>query len=306
MANNGTFRSAINGFNRQDVLDYLESASQRYETLKKERNELDRLRTEEHARVRELETLREEADAGKEQALRELAEAQAQLLAGEKACEDLRAALEKMTAERDAALARPAEDPAAAQALRSEIGALKAQLAEIQAGQAETIQKAREYDSMRDRIATLELNASRRAADIEEAARTEARRLIDEARQQAQETAQKAEREAEALLDKAKEDEADFLTRKEENYRSFRESLQGAAQETEEGAGRIAEELQRLGEKLRGIVGALSDTALRFSPAPADEAEEPCCCGEADVEAAPEEDTEAAQEPREEAHSCHE
>ena len=65
MANTGTFRSAINGFNRQDVMDYLESASQRYEALKKERNELDRMRTEQQARVKELESIRRKPQPSK-------------------------------------------------------------------------------------------------------------------------------------------------------------------------------------------------------------------------------------------------
>ena len=170
MANTGTFRSAINGFNRQDVMDYLESASQRYEALKKERNELDRMRTEQQARVKELESIQEEAADIKEQAAQETAEALAQLRAKEEECESLRASLEAVTRERDDALARPTEDPAVAEALRSEVSALQARLAEIEAKQAETVRKAEEYDSMRDRIATLELNASRRAADIEDGA----------------------------------------------------------------------------------------------------------------------------------------
>ena len=210
-----------------------------------------------------------------------------------------------------------------AEALRSEISALKARLAEIEASQAETIKKAQEYDSMRDRIATLELNASRRAADIEEAARGEARSLIEQAEQQARELKAKAEQDAEALLLKAKQDEADFLVQREENYRSFRESLQGAAQETEAGAGLISGELQRLGEKLKGIIGALSDTALRFAPKPAAEAEEEkCCCeaeeskGECCCEAEGEqaesceaeccESVSSDQTPGEEIHRCHE
>ena len=100
MANTGTFRSAINGFNRQDVMDYLESASQRYETLKKERNELDRMRAEQLNRVKELEGVQEEAAAIKEQAAQEVAEALEQLRVKEEECESLRASLESVTAER--------------------------------------------------------------------------------------------------------------------------------------------------------------------------------------------------------------
>ena len=298
MANTGTFRSAINGFNRQDVMDYLESASQRYEALKKERNELDRMRTEQQARVKELESIQEEAAAIKEQASQETAEALAQLRAKEEECESLRASLEAVTRERDDALARPTEDPAVAEALRSEVSALKARLAEIEAKQAETVRKAEEYDSMRDRIATLELNASRRAADIEEAARSEARSLLEQAEQQAGELRSKAEQDAADLLDRTRQENEEFLARRDENYRLFRENLQGAAAETEASTGFISEELQRLGDKLKGIVSSLTDTSRRFDPEA--KAEETPCCEE---ECAPE--TAPAPETEEEVHHCH-
>ena len=282
MANTGTFRSAINGFNRQDVMDYLESASQRYEALKKERNELDRMRTEQQARVKELEGIQEEAAAIKEQA----------------AQESLRASLEAVTRERDDALARPTEDPAVAEALRSEVSALQARLAEIEAKQAETVRKAEEYDSMRDRIATLELNASRRAADIEEAARSEARSLIEQAEQQAGDLRAKAEQDAADLLDRTRQENEEFLAQRDENYRLFRENLQGAAAETEASTGFISEELQRLGDKLKGIVSSLTDTSRRFDPEA--KAEETTCCeGECAPETAP------APETEEEVHHCH-
>ena len=103
MANTGTFRREINGFNRQDVMDYLESASQRYETLKKERNELDRLRTEQQARVKELEGVQEEAAALKEQAAQEVAEAMEQLRAKEEEFESLRAEQQALADELEAA-----------------------------------------------------------------------------------------------------------------------------------------------------------------------------------------------------------
>lgn len=299
MANTGTFRSAINGFNRQDVMDYLESASQRYELLKKERNELDRMRMEQQARVKELEALQEEAAAVKEQAAQETADAAEQLRVKEEECESLRAALEAVTAERDAALEKPVEDPAVAESLRGEISMLKARLADIEDKQADTIRKAEEYDTMRERIATLELNAVRRAADIEDNARTEARALIEQAEQQAREITAKAQQEAEALLSKARQEEAGFILQKEENYRSFRDSLQGAARETETSTALLSDELQRLSDKLKGIVGALTDTSRRFEISEAPEAEE-CCTEECCSEAAP------VSEIAEEAHHCHE
>ena len=171
----------------------------------------------------------------------------------------------------------------------------------MEAKQADTIRKAAEYDSMRDRIANLELNAVRRAADIEETARGEARAVVEQAEQQARELMAKAQQDAEDLLSKAKAEQAEFLLQKEENYRSFRESLQGAAQETEASTGLISGELQRLSEKLKGIVGSLTDTSRRFDisepPAEAECCEDACCT---ETDAAP------AQDAAEEAHHCHE
>ncbi len=296
MANTGTFRSAINGFNRQDVLDYLESASQRYELLKKERNELDRIRTEQQARLKELDAVQEEADAAREQAARETAEALEQLQASQAECESLRAALEDMTAQRDAALARPAEDPAVAEALRGEIETLKSELAQLKESQADTLSKAAEYDSMRDRIATLELNASRRAAEIEQTAQTEAQALLLRMEEKAREIKARAEQEAEAILSKAKQEDAEFGARREESFRSFRESLLGAATDTETSTGLLSRELESLSGKMKGIISALTETARRFaaSSAPdageadaeAESAAEDCCGGDAPAAAA--------------------
>ena len=289
MANTGTFRSAINGFHRQDVMDYLESASQRYETLKKERNELDRIRTEQQARLKELEEAQAEFTAQKEQLAQlqaeaeqlrqQLADAEAvseslkeqhaqlsdQLAAQREVNEGMRRQLVQITAEKEAAEAAPKEDPAVVQALRSELEALKAQLHEAEEQHAETARRAAEYDSLRDRIATLELNASRRAADIEQSARTEAHTLMERTEQEAREIMEKAEKDAAALLEKAKQEDADLGQRREESFRSFRESLFGAAKDTEASSGLISDELTRLGEKLRGIVSSLTSTAGIFA-----------------------------------------
>ncbi len=335
MAVNGTFRSAINGFNRQDVMDYLESASQRYEALKKERTDLERIRTEQLEKQKELEAAQEEAAAQKEQAVQALDEAQEQLRACQDECETLRVSLEEVTAARDDAQSKvnavlaqlraaeetnarltqsleeskaaPKEDPAEAAALRAEADQLRSQLNEMESRQAETLKKANEYDTVRERIATLELNAVRRAADIEDTARAEAHALIEQAEQQAREIRENAQRDAEALLQQTREEEADFLSQREEIHRSFRESLRGAAQETDASAALLSTELQRLNEKLKGISEALTETALRFEPAeaPAEEpaCEETPCCAAASPE---EEPSVPAENPAEVHHCCHE
>ena len=103
MGNTGTFRSAINGFNRQDVMDYLESASQRYEALKKEKTELERIRTEQQALVSELEALHKESAARNDADAQEIARLQEQLKALEEECRLLRDSVAELEAEKEAA-----------------------------------------------------------------------------------------------------------------------------------------------------------------------------------------------------------
>ncbi len=287
MGNTGTFRSAINGFNRQDVMDYLESASQRYESLKKEKAELERIRTEQQALVSELEALHKESSARNEEDAQEIARLQEQLKAREEECRLLRDSVAELEAEKEAAAAVPAVDPAVAEALRAELAAVKDELAQCRTREAEAARKAEEYDGMKERIATLELNASRRAADIEQTAKTEAGDLLNRTEQQARELLAKAEREAEALVEKARRKETELGLRRAENSRKFRESLQSAAKDTEAGAGQISGELERLSEKLKGIVSSLTGTARRFdlSEEPEAGAEAPGRAAEAEAKA---------------------
>ena len=135
--------------------------------------------------------------------------------------------------------------------------------------------------------------------DIEEAARSEARSLLEQAEQQVKELRSKAEQDAADLLDRTRQENEEFLAQRDENYRVFRENLRGTAAETEASTGFISEELQRLGDTLKGIVSSLTDTSRRFDPEEKAEETSSCCEGECAPETAP------AQEDEEEVHHCH-
>lgn len=155
-----TFRTAVvGGFNRQDVLDYIESAvresREKMVALQKElqslREEREKLWQERAALEQRAETLRKESEklrrTGTDQG-NELGELQAEL------------ALER-------------EERAA---LQKELERYKEQCAKWAEG-------AKAYDDLKDRTATIELEARQRARAIESAAEEKAKRLRTEAEQ---------------------------------------------------------------------------------------------------------------------------
>ena len=152
MATTGTFRTALNGFNRQDVAAYLESAAARYNTLKEEKTQLQQ-------RCDELEAK-----------LAAAAEAQAKL---------------------DSVSELLAQKTAEAEALSAELNGLKAEnaslLTRLDAAEerlSRNAEKAAEYDELRERLSTLEVEASRRAVEIERSAEAQALELRKAARQE--------------------------------------------------------------------------------------------------------------------------
>lgn len=155
-----TFRTAVvGGFNRQDVLDYIESAvresREKTVALQKElqslREEREKLWQERAALEQRAETLRKESEklrrTGTDQG-NELGELQAEL------------ALER-------------EERAT---LQKELEHYKEQCAKWAEG-------AKAYDDLKDRTATIELEARQRARAIESAAEEKAKRLRTEAEQ---------------------------------------------------------------------------------------------------------------------------
>ncbi|NCB63007.1 MAG: hypothetical protein EOM52_05245 [Clostridia bacterium] len=155
-----SFRTAaIGGFNRQDVLNYIEasakSSAEKVESLKKEVEELRR-------------TVEESATAAKE------AEAKADAL--EKENRRLTAEL----GEESAALTSTSEllgrEKAETEALSNELAALKPKVSRLESS-------AAAYAELKDRAGTIELEAHQRAMLIEHAAQENARKVRTEAEQ---------------------------------------------------------------------------------------------------------------------------
>ena len=167
MANDGSFRSALNGFNRQDVTDYLESASARYNSLKKERNDIEKQCQEQLARVKELESSCAELEQTAEELREELAAAMTASEALEQELQAERSSRGELEAKLNAALKELEETKASlSEAARREAAAPSEseEMKDLRAKLEETGSKAAEYDLLRQRLATLELDASRRAA----------------------------------------------------------------------------------------------------------------------------------------------
>jgi len=284
MSNTGSFRSAINGFNRQDVQEYLESAAARYNTLKKERNDLEKLRQEQAAQLRALEdgaaeweskiaSMQEELDASRA--------GSAELEAGLSALrEELEAANARLTDTEKALEAEKAARSAAEAACLSagdeseESRQLRLQLTEAEA-------KAEEYALVKDRLANLELDASRRAAEIEREARRSAEEILRKAREEADALRSAAEAEAGEVRRLALEADNAQATRRAELAESFRTSLRDAAREMEGMAGNLDQELSRFVVRLQGLGSSIASAAEKFdAPLPAKAAEECTCAAE--------------------------
>jgi chromosome segregation ATPase len=313
MANDGTFRTALKGFNRQDVAEYLESAADRYNTLKKERNVLSRKNEEQAATIqslteaqaelqRQAEELRDEFDHAKtemDDLETELSGARDELASVRKALEEAQSELKAARAARLGAEEELGEICARLEAVQAapkeDSGALAALRAQLEAAQA----KASEYELMKERIATLELDASRRAAEIEREAgaaaealsqrtASEAEKIKADAAAQAGTALSQAKAEAEALMAEARrraealravsEKAAALQTAEMDAQReAFRGALTGAAEETGRSLSLLQEELGLLTGKLQSVVRSLTDTAGGLVPGDAAAEEAPCC-----------------------------
>lgn len=154
------FRTAVvGGFNRQDVLNYIETSA-------KEGKE----------RITALEKEGEEVRKARDAAQQEVAEAKAhetalqRELAGlQKSSREAVAALETLRAER-------VREQQEAAAIREELDALREKALQWESG-------AKSYDVLKDRTATIELEAHQRARAIECEAEAKAKKLRTEAEQ---------------------------------------------------------------------------------------------------------------------------
>ena len=155
-----TFRTAVvGGFNRQDVLNYIESSTRaNREKTAALQKEVERLRAANEALSREKEEL-----AQKEAALR-------------KESERLRKSTASQGSELETVQAELAREREERQALQQELEGYKERCAKWEGG-------AKAYDDLKDRTATIELEARQRARAIESAAEEKAKKLRTEAEQ---------------------------------------------------------------------------------------------------------------------------
>lgn len=233
------FRSALGGFNRQDVQQYIEQAAAAH---RREEEGLRAKLDEAERRAAELESARDELLRGRQAAEEELARARAELeRAGEDAAK-LRGALSQSDSKLSVG--------------RMELERLKKRLGELEP-------VAASYEQLKDRVATVELEAHRKAQDTmnkalaeAELARTDARRTRDKAREDGARTLAQARREAEQTLSQARQ-EAGQLREETKNwlegvlaqYGQLRQGIDGAMEQ----AGAAARKLDALEESAAGL-----------------------------------------------------
>lgn len=149
-AESGRFRGALGGFNRRDVVQYIEKAAREH------REETETLRARLDEEQRENNALKEEL-AGLRSQSGDLADQEAKV----------RASLEESTQ----TLTRLRGE---LQVTQGQLTIAKKQLGDLQAKVAKLEPMARQYEVLKDRVATVELDAHRKAQEIVTQAETQA------------------------------------------------------------------------------------------------------------------------------------
>lgn len=156
---NGRFRAALGGFNRRDVAQYMEKmAKEHREQVEALQAELERTRTEKEALAAELEGLRSHSG--------DLADQEAKV----------RASLEEST--RSLAHLR-----GELQVTQGHLAIAKKQLGDLQGKVSQLEPMAKQYEVLKDRVATVELDAHRKAQDTVSQAQAEAERIRSDTQQ---------------------------------------------------------------------------------------------------------------------------
>lgn len=181
----GNFRTAINGFHRQDVLNYITDAAKNASAIKAERDILDSKLREQ---AQELERLNLALDSEKNTS-RELSRKndvlQKKLAALEAELESSKGMLASQTEELELLRLDMEENSGkqeSANSLTSENLNLKNEIRQLQEQLKLSLEKSTEYDMLKERMLALELNASRRAVEIEAEAKQQADGFISAAR----------------------------------------------------------------------------------------------------------------------------
>lgn len=149
----GRFRGALGGFNRRDVAQYIEKAAKEYqEQIEALQAQLEQERAEKAALSEELEGLRSHSS--------DLAEQEAQV----------RASLEESTRSLTSLRGE-------LQVTQGHLTIAKKQLGDLQAKVAQLEPMAQQYEVLKDRVATVELDAHRKAQEVISQAKDQAAKL---------------------------------------------------------------------------------------------------------------------------------
>ena len=233
---NHIFRTAISGFNRQDVTDYIEK-------IRREAEESAAAQEREAAALR----------AGLDAARAELDEARAALEARGRELDEVRSQLEAMTRERDQAqqgrdIQRKAaegfrEESArrddAIRSLTEERDALSLRLGELEA----EIGVLRQEKA---RVTQLELDAHRRADEIVAQAESQAADTVSEAQDRAAAALREAEEQARTMTAQAASEAAAAVSEAEEQAAALREQAEVRSRELLQAAeDRVADTVAR-------------------------------------------------------------
>lgn len=197
---NSIFRSALNGFNRQDVMTYIERTQKETgEKTAELESQLEALRTSEA----QLRTQLQERTQEKEDTAKELEELSARY---QKAKEGW----ESGSAESDGLKSQLRDKDAAYELLMDEKSQLEAQVAELED---EIAQRRRE----KEQVAQLELDARDRCDALMATAQENALKIGEQAAERARETLSEAQAQAQAILQEAQEQ----ITALAEKYQSL-------------------------------------------------------------------------------------
>lgn len=261
---NHIFRSAISGFNRQDVTEYIEK-------VRKEAQETQAaLESEQAAARQELEALGQTAGESRDRCQ----ELEGLLEDSKKELASLREEFAALSAQKDELEARCGEQEGTIAGLTAEKSALKAQVEEL-TGEREDLRREKE------RVAQLELEArgrcealeaqtaeAVRAAEIQaqaqaaatvEEARSRADAILAQAREEAERTAAQAREQAQALLSdsrKALEETSAAYRELTESFAGIAAHVSGELRRMDVAASQLTLNFDRTGQRLKELTDA--------------------------------------------------
>lgn len=231
---NHIFRSAIGGFNRQDVLEYIERVQkQSEETVQRLEAEADELR-------RELSEVRSELD----ECTRER--------------DDLSQQLEDMTASRDQARDNWDAQSQAKEAFRRDLSERDATIQEMTGEKQRLQRRVEEMESQmgdlrrqKEQLAQMELEARQRAGDAVSAAEAKAGDIIAQSQTRAEEIQLKAKAQAETVIAESEERSASINRETQKLLGEAAAQYDGFLRSFQEAVGSVVSEIQKLDAAVR-------------------------------------------------------